>query len=138
MSSKSNHEPLIHESKYYPDGFLPRGNGPQVSYALLSYDMMIHGELIPCYKFDTYRMTAWKTHDLHSNWMYKKKKYYGREEHDTYEFGGPEQAFTPYSTYILIGYCEDTEELLMLANDGKIYRLPEEYASSFHSMKEYF
>lgn len=144
MSSKKKKIQSIKDGEYYPDGFWNRNeDDPSISYPMLDREVWIGSDFAPFYEHDDAKMTAWKLVDMHdgtTDWAYKKVyhgSYYRSEEHpkDEYEYGGAKQAFQLYDDYIFIGYCADTEEILMLSG-GLIYRLPKEYAGSFYSARK--
>ena len=101
---------------YVENGFYfePR-NGPQF-YALLKLDDQVLNVYSIC------------THD--DDWIYEKRR--GMQD-NLYVHGSPKtQTFELFSKYIFMGYVKDTEEILFLCPNGKIYPLPSYYAKRFY------
>jgi hypothetical protein len=91
-------------------------NGPQF-YPLLKLD----DEVLNVYSICV--------HD--DDWTYERRVGYGVDPY--YVHGSQKkQTFGIFTKYIFMGYVKDTDEILFLCPNGKIYPLPSSYANRFY------
>lgn len=102
---------------YVKDGlYCEPQNGPQF-YPLLKLDDQV---------LNVYRICC------HSDgWTYERTVEYYVTVH--YVHGNPKkQTFETGKNYIFMGHVKDTDEILLLCPNGKIYALPSSYAERFY------